>query len=105
MEQQMEDIIDNFKSPNGTILGNKIELNGKKYDPIFIAKNSDMYFSNPLDMTYYPMNDEKNNNLYEKYKKLADANDKVIFGGRLGMYRYFDMHNVIEEALKVAESV
>lgn len=52
------------------------------------------------DEPYYPMNDEKNNNLYEKYKKLADANDKVIFGGRLGMYRYFDMHNVIEAALE-----
>ena len=38
---------------------------------------------------------------YQKYKELADKEDKVIFGGRLGMYKYFDMHNVIEEALKV----
>jgi len=54
------------------------------------------------DEPYYPMNDDKNNALYQKYKELADKEDKVIFGGRLGMYRYFDMHNVIEEALKVA---
>lgn len=52
------------------------------------------------DEPYYPMNDEKNNTLYEKYKALAQKEDKVIFGGRLGMYKYFDMHHVIEEALK-----
>lgn len=59
----------------------------------------------PGDEPYYPMNDDRNNALYAKYKELADKEEKVIFGGRLGMYRYFDMHNVIEEALKVAESV
>ena len=52
------------------------------------------------DEPYYPMNDEKNNALYEKYKALAQKEDKVIFGGRLGMYKYFDMHHVIEESLK-----
>ncbi|MDE6712266.1 MAG: UDP-galactopyranose mutase [Lachnospiraceae bacterium] len=52
---------------------------------------------------YYPMNDEKNNAVYMKYKELADRQDKVIFGGRLGLYKYFDMHQVIEEALKLAE--
>ena len=56
------------------------------------------------DEPYYPMNDEKNNALYVKYKELADEQDKVIFGGRLGMYQYFDMDKVIEEALKVAET-
>lgn len=55
------------------------------------------------DEPYYPMNDAKNNELYEKYKELAGKQDKVIFGGRLGMYKYFDMHQVIEEALNVAE--
>lgn len=55
------------------------------------------------DEPYYPMNDEKNNEIYEKYKELAKKQDKVIFGGRLGMYKYFDMHQVIEEALNVAE--
>jgi len=52
------------------------------------------------DEPYYPMNDEKNNALYAKYKALATQEDKVIFGGRLGMYKYFDMHHVIDEALK-----
>lgn len=52
---------------------------------------------------YYPMNDEKNNALYEKYRALADKEEHVIFGGRLGMYRYFDMHQVVREALKAAE--
>ena len=51
------------------------------------------------DEPYYPMNDEKNNALYAKYKALADAETNVIFGGRLGMYKYFDMHHVIAEAL------
>ena len=46
------------------------------------------------------MNDEKNNKLYAKYKELADKEENIIFGGRLGMYKYFDMHNVIEEALQ-----
>lgn len=57
------------------------------------------------DEPYYPMNDDKNNQLYAKYKALADKEEKIIFGGRLGMYKYFDMHNVVEEALKVADSV
>lgn len=57
------------------------------------------------DEPYYPMNDEKNNALYEKYKELATKEDKVLFGGRLGMYRYYDMHNVIEEALKLSSKI
>lgn len=55
------------------------------------------------DEPYYPLNDEKNNSLYEKYKTLAEKETNVIFGGRLGMYKYFDMHHVIDEALKLVE--
>ena len=55
------------------------------------------------DEPYYPMNDEKNNTLFAQYRELADRQNKVIFGGRLGMYKYFDMHQVIEEALKCVE--
>ena len=51
------------------------------------------------DEPYYPMNDEKNNALYAKYRAMADTEANVIFGGRLGMYKYFDMHHVIAEAL------
>ncbi len=50
---------------------------------------------------YYPVNDDKNNKLYSKYKELADAETKVIFGGRLAEYKYYDMHNTIEQAFKV----
>lgn len=51
---------------------------------------------------YYPINDDRNNRLYERYKALADQEERVIFGGRLGMYRYYDMHQVIAEALESA---
>ena len=53
----------------------------------------------PGDEPYYPVNDEKNGRLYEEYKKLAEAERKVIFGGRLGEYRYYDMDQVIAAAL------
>lgn len=49
---------------------------------------------------YYPMNDEKNNALYARYRELAGQEEHVIFGGRLGMYRYYDMHQVVKEALE-----
>ena len=48
------------------------------------------------DEPYYPVNDEKNSALYAEYKKLADAEPGVIFGGRLGEYKYYDMDKVIE---------
>lgn len=53
---------------------------------------------------YYPVNDEKNNSLYNKYKELAENDEKVIFGGRLGTYKYYDMDKVIEEALNTLKS-
>lgn len=52
---------------------------------------------------YYPINDEKNNAICEKYAALARERDDVIFGGRLGQYKYFDMDVTIEAALKAAE--
>ena len=53
----------------------------------------------PGDEPYYPVNDEKNSVLYAQYKVLADAEQKVIFGGRLGEYKYYDMDQVIAAAL------
>ena len=47
----------------------------------------------------------KNSKLYEKYQELARKEDKVIFGGRLGMYQYFDIWQVINEELKVVKSI
>lgn len=55
------------------------------------------------DTPYYPVNDEKNGNLYSKYKELADKEDKVTFGGRLGEYKYYDMDAVIASALNCAK--
>ncbi|MDD4110519.1 MAG: UDP-galactopyranose mutase [Clostridia bacterium] len=52
---------------------------------------------------YYPINNEKNDELFKKYLDLAKNEPKVIFGGRLGMYKYFDMDKVIKESLKLAE--
>lgn len=52
------------------------------------------------DEPYYPINDEKNEALYQKYRMLADKEEKVIFGGRLGEYKYYDMDAVIASALK-----
>lgn len=55
------------------------------------------------DEPYYPVNDEKNVELYKKYKELADSETKVIFGGRLGEYKYYDMDQVILAALRKAK--
>jgi len=55
------------------------------------------------DEPYYPVNDEKNGTLYQKYKQLAKKETKVIFGGRLGEYKYYDMDAVIDSALQCAE--
>ena len=57
------------------------------------------------DEPYYPVNDDKNGKLYEQYKKLADGETKVIFGGRLGEYKYYDMDAVIAAALKKCEDI
>ena len=52
---------------------------------------------------YYPINNEKNNSIYSKYKELAEKETNIIFGGRLAEYKYYDMHNVIEQALECIE--
>lgn len=57
------------------------------------------------DEPYYPINDNKNNAQYEKYKSLTEKESKVIFGGRLGEYKYYNMDKVIEIALRKVEEV
>ena len=54
---------------------------------------------------YYPINNDANNALYQKYAELASEEKKVIFGGRLGQYKYYDMHVVIAEALKLCQAL
>lgn len=55
------------------------------------------------DEAYYPVNDDKNNILFSKYKELAQKEENVIFGGRLGDYKYYDMDKVINEALEMVK--
>ncbi len=57
------------------------------------------------DEPYYPVNDKKNGELYERYKALAEKEKKVIFGGRLGSYKYYDMDDVIKAALTMLQSI
>ena len=59
----------------------------------------------PGDEPYYPVNDEKNSTLYARYRALADKQDRVIFGGRLAEYKYYDMHQVIETALNISNNL
>lgn len=58
----------------------------------------------PGDEPYYPVNNERNNALYEKYKELALKEKNVLFGGRLGQYKYYDMDKVIEAAWEMCEA-
>jgi UDP-galactopyranose mutase len=57
------------------------------------------------DEPFYPVNNQQNNALYERYAELAEREDNVIFGGRLGRYKYLDMDKVIEQALELAWSL
>ena len=59
----------------------------------------------PGDEAYYPVNNEANQKLYKAYQKLAATEKNVIFGGRLGEYKYYDMDKVIESALNMCERV
>ena len=59
----------------------------------------------PGDEPYYPVNDQRNGELYKKYRELADKESKVVFGGRLGEYRYYDMDKVIRSALDKAGEI
>ena len=54
---------------------------------------------------YYPVNNDKNNAQYEKYRELAAQKKNVIFGGRLGLYQYFDMDKVIRAALDLVKEI
>ena len=55
------------------------------------------------DEPYYPVNDEKNNGIFRKYKELAENEKNVIFGGRLADYKYYDMWNIIDKVLETVK--
>ncbi len=75
--------------------------NGKDIQKTVISREYSSEWK-PGDEPYYPVNDKKNSDLYQEYRKLADQENGVIFGGRLGEYKYYDMDKVIEEALKIS---
>ena len=91
-------IIEHKHFEQGKQLGNEV-TEGPSVGKTIISKE----YSDKWDASkepYYPINNEKNNKLYTKYEDLAKEDNKVIFGGRLGQYKYYDMDKVILEALK-----
>lgn len=96
-------IIEHKHFEQGKQLGNEI-TEGPSVGKTIISKE----YSDKWDVTkepYYPINNDRNNELYKKYEELALKDNKVIFGGRLGQYKYYDMDRVIEEALKLVEKI
>ncbi|MCR5278568.1 MAG: UDP-galactopyranose mutase [Lachnospiraceae bacterium] len=80
----------------------------KHFDPADEAKGTYITREYPLKYTgveepYYPMGDAGNTELYDKYRELADKDPEVVFGGRLGLYKYFDMDKIIRAALDCAK--
>ncbi len=81
-----------------------LDENGKEIPDTVISREYSAEWK-PGDEPYYPLNDEKNTALYKKYKALADKENNVIFGGRLGEYKYYDMDKVVESALELSKNV
>ena len=78
------------------------DANGQELSKTVISREYSSEWK-PGDEPYYPVNDEQNVALYLQYRALADMEDRVVFGGRLGEYRYYDMDQVIDAALRCAE--
>ena len=77
--------------------------NGNDLQKTVISKEYSKEWNKEEDEPYYPVNNEKNNSLYLKYKELADKEKNIFFGGRLGEYKYYDMDAVIQAALNFCE--
>lgn len=80
------------------------DVNGNDLPKTIISREYSSEWK-PGNEPYYPVNDEKNSDLYEEYRKLSVSEPKVIFGGRLGEYKYYDMDKTIESVLKVTENL
>lgn len=91
-------IIEHKHFEQGKQLGNEVTEGPSVGKPIISKEYSDKWDASKEP--YYPINNERNNKLYAKYENLAKEDNKVIFGGRLGQYKYYDMDKVILEALK-----
>lgn len=75
-----------------------------KQNKTIITFEHPIEFNSGLTDPYYPINDERNNRLYKKYKSLSQQSTQILFGGRLGEYKYYDMHQIIASALKLAST-
>lgn len=84
-----------FESFGNSVYDNPVTIISKEYSTEW----------HPGDEPYYPINDDRNTALYARYKALADSETDVIFCGRLAQYRYFDMHQVISQALSIARTL
>ncbi len=80
------------------------DINGNDIPVTYISKEYSKEWK-PGDEPYYPINNEENNNLYNAYKELSKELCNVYFGGRLGLYQYFDMDRTIEEAFKLFDEI
>ena len=96
-------IIEHKHFEQGKQLGNEVTEGPSVGKTIISKEYSDKWDSSKEP--YYPINNEKNNELYAKYENLAKEDNKIIFGGRLGQYKYYDMDKVIVEALKCVKEV
>lgn len=77
---------------------------GQKTDTTWITYEYPQAYTRDTD-PMYPVNDDLNNQKYERYKELADSQDKVLFGGRLAEYKYYDMDKVISSALNMVKNL
>ena len=96
-------VIEHKHFEQGKELGNEVTEGPSVGKTIISREYSDKWDSSKEP--YYPINNERNNELYAKYENLAKEDNKVIFGGRLGQYKYYDMDKVIVEALKCVKEV
>ena len=72
------------------------EVRGGVFKPVYLLMG---------DEPYYPVNDEKNQELFSKYNDLAQKEEKVIFGGRLAEYKYYDMAPIVEKVLNIGKTL
>ena len=74
-------------------------------DKTWVSWEYPIEYDAKINEPYYPVNDEINNSLYQKYKTFTNNEENIIFGGRLGEYKYYDMHNIIESALNLIKKI
>ena len=91
-----------LKDTKGTVNCSRLDENGKEIPGTVISREYSAKWKPGVE-PYYPLNDEKNTALYQKYKALAEKEKNVVFGGRLGEYKYYDMDKVVESALELCK--